>query len=102
MLKLKQIFYAAILLLINSTAFGEFPEHDDYDIQGSVDMAGFLIGKDRATGSFYYIVIRSMNQCYLSNNLSQSGGGGGLTPIDCESLKKIPQIESYIKSGKRP
>ena len=100
MLKLKQIFYTASLLLINSTAFGEFPEHNYYDIRGSVDMAGFLIGSDRETGTFYYIVIRTMNQCYLSK--SQYQGGGGLTPVDCESLKNIPQIESYIKSGKRP
>ena len=96
MLKLKQIFYVAILLLINSTAFGKFPEHDDYDIRGAVDMAGFLIGSDQEAGYFYYIVIRSMNQCYLSQTR------GGMTPIDCESLKKIPQIKSYIESGKRP
>ena len=99
-MKLKYLYLSIFFLLFCKSAFAGHPDLEDYDIEGSVDLAAFLIGSDSSVGNIFYIVIRTTKQCYI-----QIGGGalsGGISKIDCESIKVIPQIKSYIETGKRP
>lgn len=61
-------------------------------------MAAFFLGEDNRVGTFYFVVIRTTNQCFFRNGKT----GTGLVLIDCESIKKIPAIKTYLDKGKRP
>lgn len=65
-------------------------------IDDDVSMVTFRIGKS-GSSHFYYIVIGTTNQCFL-----KYGGGtsGHLSQVDCEPLKKIPRIKTYLETFK--
>ncbi len=61
------------------------------------DSAIFFMAHSNRIGDFGYIVDRNTGLCF-----ARSGNGDSLAAIDCDALKKIPEIKTYIETGKLP
>ncbi len=61
----------------------------------SVDSATFFVGRNPDSGTFAYIVDRTTGLCFARHT-------SGITHLDCDPLKKIPEIKIYIETGKLP
>ena len=90
---MKIILLGIFLLPINLSAY------DDHNVSGAVEAEGFYIGDDKDLGgSFFYIVDRTNNLCFAGTRRPQTGSGT-LIKIPCKSLKKTPEINTYMETG---
>ncbi len=87
----------AIILFVVCFAISALAgELDSIKVKG-VDSAKFQLGGDIREGSLVYIVERTTGTCFAVIN---KGMSVGITKIDCEPLKKIDTIKSYMETGK--
>ncbi len=65
-----------------------------------IETAMFKAGKSSENVLLAYIVDRTTSQCFAM--IGGGHGPAGITKIDCEPLKKIEAIKTYIDTGKLP
>ncbi len=87
-----------ILILVCLALPAVAAEFDFVKVKG-VDTAMFRTGYSDS-GVFCYIVDRTTGMCFAT--ISGGHGPGGITKIDCEPLKKIETIKTYMETGKLP
>ena len=87
----------SMLIPASFVVAAELPDLDDSDVRDSVDIRAFEIGDDGDVGNLYYVVDRTTKNCFL---LARDNYPGGLAVVDCNSLKSIPLIKTYLETGK--
>ncbi len=90
----------SIMLILVCLALPVVAAELDFVKVKSVDTAIFRVGYTYSiSGSLCYVVDRTTGMCFA---MMTSQGPTGITKIDCEPLKKIEVIKTYIETGKLP
>lgn len=87
------------ITLVAVLTFGALPvvaaQFDFADVRKNVDSALFAAGREQGK-VYFYLVDRTTGMCFATIS------HGGLAKIDCEPLKKIEVIKTYLETGKLP
>ena len=89
-------FSTLAALLFCSTSVFALPNLDDIDVSKVVDIRAFEIGDDGDVGILFYVVDRTTKNCFV---VARDSRPGGIAVVDCDSLKAIPLINTYIETG---
>jgi hypothetical protein len=94
-----KMLLSSILIILCLAMPAAAAEFDFVKVKG-VDNAMFRTGSSSEGVLLIYIVDRTTGMCFAMT----AGGHGpaGVTKIDCEPLKKIEVIKTYIETGKLP
>jgi hypothetical protein len=94
-----KLIISFFLVVLGLTLPAVAAEYNLVKVKG-VDNAVFMVGENSRSGYLCYIVDRTTGMCFAMN--AGANGPAGLTKIDCEPLKKIEVIKTYIQTGKLP
>lgn len=89
-------YSSLVALLIGSSSVFALADLDDIDISDEIDIRAFEIGDDGDVGNLFYVVDRTTSNCFV---LARDKRPGGMAIVNCESLKAVPRIKSFLEDG---